>query len=410
MDKKGAQEFRKLWKTPPRSLNFGSPDGRKTNDVLNVSSLRFKDPEKGLERIGKRLANKYDVNWKEYWPFLGSFIDIASEEGLHLLENYMTNRYAVLNNSLVEEWKKSTPEISGIKEDVLSPISDLCAAFSACHLNDNKSFNNNFDQKLEIDSVTYIDKACQVFANRISNDILYTLCNDEKFLEVLDTEIKLVELLITSYSDLRLYILRNEDNILQVLETEIKQLELLISSYMDDNRFSSVNFQKVHYRLGVLIGQKLYNNVKEEVRTLLFNKIESILERITKSVDCFSSDDESHKCKENSDQIRKPTIYRKQLICLIRYILNVLSQNYDTKHISIESDLKDWENAEACTCVYHARKFKKNSLSRNSSFKTNTKFIPRSELVNTSRKLCFDEDDDGDQNFGKSIAINTLYY
>lgn len=401
MDKKGAQEFRKIWKTPPRSLNFNSPDKTKPNDVLSVASLRFKDPEKGLERIGKRLAHKYDVNWKEYWPFLGSFVDITSEEGMTLLENYLENRYAIFNNSLVEEMNKSTPDVSGLKEDVLSPISDLCTAFSACQINDNKSLNNSLEHKPEIESIVYIDKACQVFANRISNDILYTLCNDDKLLKVLETEIKQLQLLITSYSDM-LYILRNEENILQVLETEVKQLELLISSYMDDNRFSSVNFQKVHSRLGVLIGQKLYNNIKEEVRTFLFNKIENILERITKSVDCFSSDDESHNCKESSDQIRKPTIYKKQLICLIRCILNVLSQNCDTKQIFSEGDnVKDWENAEACTCVYHARKFKKNSLSRNSSFKNSSKYFSRTELVNTSRKLYFDEDNNEDQNFGK---------
>lgn len=176
---------------------------------------------------------------------------------------------------------------------------------------------------------------------------------------------------------------------------------------MDDSRFSSVNFQKVHPRLGVLIGQKLYNNIKEEVRTLLFNKIENILESITKSVDCFSSDDESHNCKEPSEQ-RKPTIYRKQIICLIRYILNVLSQNYDTKQISSEGDVKDWENSEACSCVYHARKFKKNNVSRSSSIKNSLKLYSRTELVNTSRKLCFNEDDDGDQNFGEYIVLLNL--
>lgn len=91
MDHKGAQEFRKMWKTPPRSLSFNSPK-KLSKDIVNVSSLRFKDPDKGLERIGNKLAHKYDVNWKEYWPFLGSFVDISSEEGLSMLENHFTNR------------------------------------------------------------------------------------------------------------------------------------------------------------------------------------------------------------------------------------------------------------------------------------------------------------------------------
>lgn len=400
MDKKCAQEFRKIWKTPPRSLNFCSPDQRKPSqsDAVSAVTLRFKDPDKGLERIGKKLAKKYDVNWKEYWPFLGSFIDISSEEGLNLFESHLANRYAILNNVIAEDSIKSTSDVCSVKEDVLSPMADLCAAFSACHLNDNKYFNDSSVKKSDIESISYIDKACQVFANRISNDILYTLCNDEKLLEVLETEIKMLEVL-TSYSDM-LSILRNKD-ILQVLETEIKQLELLTTSYMDDSRFASVNFQKIHSRLGLWIGRKLYNNIKEEVRIILFNKLENVLERIIKSVDCFSSDDESHNYKDSSEQSRKPTIYRKQLICLMRYILNVLSQNYDMKQIYSEGDIKDWENAESCSCIYHARKFKKNNLSRNNSFKNSSKIFSRTEPANTPRRLNFEEGDDDTQLYGK---------
>ncbi|CAH1985203.1 unnamed protein product [Acanthoscelides obtectus] len=102
MDKKEAQEFRRVWKTPPRTLNFNSPS-RKPNENVSVTSLRYKDPDKGLERIGKRLAKDYDVSWKEYWSFLGSFVDITSDEGLHLLENYFSKRFSALNLSCNSE-------------------------------------------------------------------------------------------------------------------------------------------------------------------------------------------------------------------------------------------------------------------------------------------------------------------
>lgn len=376
MNKKGAQEFRRVWKTPPRSLNSSSSNCKKPNDLHNVSALRFKDPEKGLERIGKKLANKYEVNWKEYWPFLDSFIDISSDEGLKLLEEFLCTRYVALSKSYVKEDVKNV-SLESSKSDPLSPISNLCVAFSACRLSDSsRSQNLHVDRNSDCnrDSIVYIDKACQVFANRISNDILYILCSEE--------------------------------NIVQVLETETRQLELLITSYMDDNRFSSINFQKIHSRLGALVGQKLYNNIKEEVRAFLCDKIENLLDNLTKSVDCFSSDDEGHNLKEISEN-RKPTIYKKQLICLIYHVLNVLCQSYEIKQVGLEDDcIKDWEAAEACTCVYH-RRSKKNNLSRSGSFKNN--FFGRNDAEGISRKLYFD-DDDGDQSVGMCLIFFLIQF
>ncbi|CAH1985205.1 unnamed protein product [Acanthoscelides obtectus] len=235
------------------------------------------------------------------------------------------------------------------------------------------------DLKVDNESLTYIDKACQVFANRISNDILHILCN--------------------------------EDNILPVLEVEIKQLEYLITSYMEDDRFSTVNFQKIHSRLGSLVGQKLCNNIKEEARVFLCSKIENVLDVITKSVDCFSSDDEGHNFMECSEN-RKPTMYKKQLICLIHYVLSVLSQNLEVKsNAKAENCYKEWEEAEACSCIYHTRRSKKNSLSRNGSFKNSARAFSKNDVDGRlARKLYYDETD-CDQNIvknGPSVSLNTV--
>ncbi|CAG9832251.1 unnamed protein product [Diabrotica balteata] len=360
MERKEAQQFRKVWKTPPRNCNV-SVLGSKPNNLINIASLKFKDPKKGLERIGKRLANKFDVNWKEYWPFLDCFIDISSEKGLKLLDAYLSDKYAILNQSVLEELKKSVSvDLDGT--DVLSPMSNLCKAFSACRLNDSNLSNNSGIQNS--DSINYIDKACQVFANRVSNDILYILCS--------------------------------EDNILQILETEIKQLELLVTSYMDDSRFALINFQKIHSRLGILVGQKLYNNLKENIRGFLCGKLETLLDNLTKSIDCFSSDDESHNLEVAES--RKPTLHKRQLICLLHYILNVLSQNFDSKQGAEEGGcVKDWDKAETCTCVYHSRRSKKNnSVSRSNSFKNHSKVFGTSNLEPVTRKLSFSEEDKND--------------
>lgn len=37
----------------------------------------------------RTLAKEFHVSWKEYWPFLDKFIDLASEDGLKLLEEYL---------------------------------------------------------------------------------------------------------------------------------------------------------------------------------------------------------------------------------------------------------------------------------------------------------------------------------
>lgn len=39
--------------------------------------------------IFRSLAKKFHVSWKEKWPFLDRFVDLSSEEGLELLNNYL---------------------------------------------------------------------------------------------------------------------------------------------------------------------------------------------------------------------------------------------------------------------------------------------------------------------------------
>ncbi|XP_042638781.1 ankyrin repeat and LEM domain-containing protein 2 [Orycteropus afer afer] len=75
-----AEEFRKLWKTPPRE---------KAGFFHNV---RKSDPERGVERVGRELAHELGYPWGEYWEFLGCFVDLSSQEGLQKLEEYLTQQ------------------------------------------------------------------------------------------------------------------------------------------------------------------------------------------------------------------------------------------------------------------------------------------------------------------------------
>jgi len=53
---------------------------------------RLDDPQLGVERQGRDLAGRERVPWSEYWPWLGGYIDLASKEGLEILESYLGER------------------------------------------------------------------------------------------------------------------------------------------------------------------------------------------------------------------------------------------------------------------------------------------------------------------------------
>ncbi|XP_011369671.1 ankyrin repeat and LEM domain-containing protein 2 [Pteropus vampyrus] len=75
-----AEDFRRLWKTPPREkAGF-------------FHSVRKSDPERGIERVGRELAHELGYPWVEYWDFLGCFVDLSSHEGLRRLEEYLAQQ------------------------------------------------------------------------------------------------------------------------------------------------------------------------------------------------------------------------------------------------------------------------------------------------------------------------------
>ncbi|KAF7280255.1 hypothetical protein GWI33_006251 [Rhynchophorus ferrugineus] len=336
MDKKEAESFRKVWKTPPRSLNFNSPIGKKTPD--NLSALRLKDPQKGLERIGKKLANNYNVSWREYWDFLDSFVDIASEEGLGTLEKHLKGKMKEYQDA----FEVFSPLVQKIDD---SPPVDPS---QSCH------------------PLLYVDKAFQVFANRVLANVFSITKSGECAYEA----------------------------IAKNCESDVKFLESLMSSYIEDDRFTKwLNFQKAHSRLAQLVARKLTgDSAKDGNRPALVNKLESFLENIVKKSDYFSSDDEGPNCK---DAIIKPTVYRKQVVCLwsrIKANLDSNQQHPDQEAGEPGGVLSNsaWDAYDVCNCVFHPKKPKRTNLSRNSSLKNHR---PRKfDLQSVSKKLCFNDD------------------
>lgn len=52
-------------------------------------AIRLSDDSKGIERIARVFCKQNSINWKEYWSFLDDYIDLATNEGLKQLENYL---------------------------------------------------------------------------------------------------------------------------------------------------------------------------------------------------------------------------------------------------------------------------------------------------------------------------------
>ncbi|XP_066511058.1 ankyrin repeat and LEM domain-containing protein 2-like isoform X2 [Hoplias malabaricus] len=75
-----ADEFRRVWKTPPRER------------AGHFHHILKSDPDRGAERVGRDLARELGHPWAEYWDFLDSFVDLASAEGLGRLEEFLSKK------------------------------------------------------------------------------------------------------------------------------------------------------------------------------------------------------------------------------------------------------------------------------------------------------------------------------
>lgn len=74
--------------SPPLAEEFfrrlKSPDRR--NPQIQV---RLSDSKKGIERMARVTCREMGIDWKEWWPFLQTSVDLASSKGLKLLEQHL---------------------------------------------------------------------------------------------------------------------------------------------------------------------------------------------------------------------------------------------------------------------------------------------------------------------------------
>ncbi|GFU43647.1 ankyrin repeat and LEM domain-containing protein 2 [Nephila pilipes] len=85
MTAKMAHQFYRVLKNPSSPKN--SPYKPLEQDL--ISKIKLTDPEKGIIRIARHLAEDMKVDWHEYFPALNVFANFATKEGLDILETYL---------------------------------------------------------------------------------------------------------------------------------------------------------------------------------------------------------------------------------------------------------------------------------------------------------------------------------
>lgn len=397
--------------------------------------------------IYRDLAQEFRVGWNEYWPFLNTFTNLASRDGLQKLEAYLKNRFQEaahkpnchdISDSIKERYDNgkrvvnscvSSPtecsESQLVGDETVSPVSDLCLAFKACNLSDNnpgkplvhsdtrpKSNVQNYRTRDASASVEdeallnillnpglspflYVEKSCQVFAKRISDGLA-----------------------VVGRSA------RAGDSVPDILQPEIRHLQALISSFKGDTRFISVDFNLVHSRIAVIVAAKLIELASDELEFVL-----SGLKSTISPVSCSYSDedDDVSICYRNThayaERQRNTDFEHNQVKCFAEHILCALEKEQSDKETNSTSGTKKairvqteeeclrmWSDASKCSCfrqnqnsMRNTRKGSSFKRSHNMRYKSpNSKANTASSLDGITRRLTF-EGDDGE--FVKHIFV-----
>lgn len=359
MPKETAVAFRKRWKTPPRIP--GSPIIRRPTLV---------DQVKGWEKVGRELAHEWKVAWKEYWPFLNTYTDFSTDEGLQLLEDYLRKRFRqASSDSSISSSQAVTPTLD--KPSVLceqqngevhassplSPISELCNSLRACKLNSDvkpqpprypvqlpppnrqppaqqhvhhNTHNGEISNKCadempqHVSPHLYMEKSCQVFAKRIADGLV-----------------------------------RNIDSASEFLSSEVQHLISLVSSCRYDFRFSKLDFSLLHARLGHSVAYKLLLNEPQDIAA-----VKSVLRIIIERKDCFdcsSSEDEEICVTPYSRNTRcsraKRKVIEQAVICLSETIFVGMEKIGSVTELpppvsSEETCIELWKQGTKCYCSW----------------------------------------------------------
>lgn len=284
------------------------------NDSFRERHIKNSDIEKGLEVVGRELARQEQLEWREYWDFLDSFVDICSPDGLGRLEAYFLDRTEQLAEKAETVWNFSHLHqyldlMSGDQQQQSRKDRNASAAATSPSAG-------------VMTPYTCVEKSLQVFAKRITKTMINKIGN------------------MVSIND--------------TLLCELKRLKSLIVSFKDDARFISVDFSKVHSRIAHLVAS--YVTHSQEVSVAMRLQLLQMLRSLRQLLG-----DEGGR--------------EQHLGCVCGSLLLMLEQA-PTSAVHLPDTLKTeelcsaaWETEQGCVCLWDA------NLSRKTSRRKRTKSL-----------------------------------
>ncbi|XP_015791049.1 ankyrin repeat and LEM domain-containing protein 2 [Tetranychus urticae] len=134
MSPKLAEEIYSKLKSPAKST---SP--RKFN-------IRLTDGSRGVERVARMECRYHNLDWVEYWPFLNCYVDLASPEGLEMLEKHLAKMHGLASK------QPNGEESSSDKTHEKSSVSLLCDRLGLLSLASNQSIDGELIKSQEVNS------------------------------------------------------------------------------------------------------------------------------------------------------------------------------------------------------------------------------------------------------------------
>ncbi|XP_017067411.1 ankyrin repeat and LEM domain-containing protein 2 homolog [Drosophila eugracilis] len=282
------------------------------NDSFRERHIKNSDIEKGLEVVGRQLARQERLEWREYWDFLDTFIDVSTTEGLARLEAYFVEKSEQQAEKSETVWNFAH----------LHQYFDLMASDQQLRKDRNATAASTTPSAGVMTPYTCVEKSLQVFAKRITKTLINKIGN------------------MVSIND--------------TLLCELKRLKSLIVSFKDDTRFFSVDFSKVHSRIAHLVAS--YVTHSQEVSVAMRLQLLQMLRSLRKLL----ADEHGRE---------------QHLSCVCGSLLLMLEQA-PTTAVHLPDTLKTeelcsaaWETEQGCACLWDA------NLSRKTSRRKRTKSL-----------------------------------